>query len=404
LKRTLRPNGLHLAVGLMMAAVIGLPGLAVSDDDLDFLTDAPAPGDPTHKTDSRFKKIAAGLHDGHAFGPRIRADGKWVAYGVREEKKGTFKTAYYARPLEGDGLFRTIWPNQHPSFADGEGTASFTDLVGFEWAGEGDHNAMVVQHKTKGEEVLLETMAVRFTGKGAQYQPAISGDGGQVVVVSEADDGSQTDLWVAPTGNPAEPLQLTFTRESERVPMWHPKDEQIIYELRNPLGGDIWVFDLATFQTAPLVRWGTSDEVLPSFSPKGDSFAFLSNKDDPDGVRWDLFVNRPGDALPKAVVRGVRRSEKSTGYTWGPLGKYLVTVLDDEKAKYPLVIVPTDGSAEPKPLSTTQDNMDPQMVEIEGSLRLVWVALDMDRPEDRRYRIVFVSDFDIASFGQPDAG
>lgn len=387
--------------GLFCALLLGAPSTASSGDDLDFLTDAPAPGDPTQQADPRFKKIAAGLHDGHAFGPRIRPDGAWVAYGVREEKKGTFKTAYYARPLEGDGMFRTVWPNQHPSFVDGEGTASFTDLVGFEWAGSGDHNAMVVLHKSKGQEVLLETMNVRFTGRGAQNHPAVSADGSQVVVVSEAEDGSNTDLWVAPTGNAAEPLQLTFTRESEGAPFWHPREEKFIYELRNPLGGDIWVFDLATFQSSPLVRWGTSDEVQPSFSPKGDAFAFLSNKDDPDGVRWDLFVKHPSDTLPKAVVRGVRRSEKSIGYAWDPLGRTVVTVLDDEAAGYPLVVVPADGSAEAKPLVDTRDNMDPQMVEVAGKIRMAWVALDMNRPEDKRYRIVYVTDFDVANFGMP---
>ena len=399
MNRVLLRTGPLFVAGLLGVSLLGAPTPAASGDDLDFLTDAPAPGDPTHSTDPRFKKVAAGLHDGHAFGPRIRQDGAWVAYGVREEKKGTFKTAFYARPLEGDGMFRTIWPNQHPSFDEGEGTASFTDLVGFEWTGNGDHNAMVVLHKTKGEEVLLETMNVRFTGSGAQNQPAISGDGGQVVAVSESEDGTQTDLWVAPTGNAAEPLQLTFTRESERVPRWHPKKEQLIYELRTPLGGDIWVFDLSTFEAKPLVRWGTSDEVLPSYSPKGDAFAFLSNKDDPDGVRWDLFVNRPGDSLPKAVVRNVRRSEKSTGYAWDPLGRYVVSVLDDEAKGYPVVIAPVDGSAEPRALVDTTDNMDPQMVEVGGMARLVWVALDMDRPADRRFRIVYVTDFDLATLG-----
>jgi hypothetical protein len=402
LNRALHRTGPTTAAWLLAASLLAAVTVARAGD-LDFLDDAPAPGDPTHKTDPRFRKIAAGLHDGHAFGPRLRADGKWVAYGVREEKKGTFKTAFYARPLEGDGMFRTIWPNAHPSFIDGEGTASFTDLIGFEWVGEGDHNAMVVLHKTKGEEVLLETMDVRFTGSKAQNQPAISGDGGQVVAVSEAEDGSNTDLWVAPTGNAAEPMQLTFTRESERVPKWHPKQEKLIYELRNPLGGDIWVFDLATFQATPLVRWGTSDEVLPSYSPKGDAFGFLSNKDDPAGVRWDLFVHRPGDSLPKAVIRGVRRSENSTGYTWDPLGRFAVAVLDDEAKGYPVVMAPVDGSAEPTVLVDTRDNMDPQMVEVGGQARLVWVALDMDRPEDQRYRVVYTTDFDLATLGQPPA-
>ena len=98
------------------------------------------------------KRFAAGLHDGHLLGPRLRRDGTWVAYGVREQKKGTFRTSYYARELDG-GVFRSIWPKAHPSFGDGEGTASFTDLIDFAWLPNGRYNVMVAQHKTKKKEV-----------------------------------------------------------------------------------------------------------------------------------------------------------------------------------------------------------------------------------------------------------
>ena len=125
--------------------------------------DEKAAGEEVAEGKPTVKKVAAGVHSGDAFGPRVRPDGKWVAYGVREEDKGTFVTKYYARSLVEDGVFRSVWPNQHPSFGEGEGTASFTDLVGFEWAHDGvyDHNAMVAMHKTLGEEVLIETMDVR---------------------------------------------------------------------------------------------------------------------------------------------------------------------------------------------------------------------------------------------------
>ena len=94
MKRGRGSFGRLVLAGLLSAPLLGTPPAASAGDDLDFMNDAPAPGDPTVETDPRFKKIAAGLHDGHAFGPRIRPDGTWVAYGVREEKKGTFKTAY----------------------------------------------------------------------------------------------------------------------------------------------------------------------------------------------------------------------------------------------------------------------------------------------------------------------
>jgi Tol biopolymer transport system component len=346
------------------------------------------------------QKVAAGLHDGHAFGPRVRPDGKWVAYGVREEVKGTFKTSYYARDIDG-GLFRSVWPNQHPTFSDGEGTASFTDLVGFEWATDGDHNAMVTLHKTKAEEVLLETMAVRFGGPGAQSQPAFAPDGTRLVVVSEGPDRS-TDLWVSDTVDDAPMLQLTFTKDSETAPSWHPKEPKVIHEVRNPLGSDIYFFDLDTFEHKPLLRLGTSDEVRPSYAPDGNRFAFISNKDDPKGLRWDLFVASPGDTLPQLVIRNVRRSDQSKGYCWDPLGRYLIAVVDDEAAGYPLVIAPANGSEEPHQLPGVQtvDNMDPALVAMGSTIRLIWVALDTSRPEDKRFRVVHLADFDLGQFGE----
>ncbi|MEE2829691.1 MAG: hypothetical protein VX498_10940 [Myxococcota bacterium] len=344
------------------------------------------------------RKVAGGLHNGHLFGPRLRPNGAAVAYGVREETKGTFKTSYYARDLE-SGIFHSVWPKQHPSFSGDEGTASFTDLVDFEWLPGGRYNAMVVKHKTKGLEVLLETISVRFTGMGDQAQPAVAPDGTRLVVVSGTDDGSGTELWISDTTDNTEPLQLTFTDETEAAPEWHPEKPQIIHELRNPLGSDIYVFDLDTFEQRPLVRAGTSDEVLPSFSPDGLRFAYLSNKDSDDGLRWDLFVRSPTDSLPKLVARNIRRSEKSRGYSWDPSGRFIVAVQNDEAAGYPIIIAPSDGSGEAKVLFDTKDNMDPTMIAMGEKVRMAWVAMDMSQPEEKRFRVVYVADFDPAQLG-----
>lgn len=342
------------------------------------------------------RKVAAGTHDGHAFGPRIRPDGKWVAYGVREELKGTFVTKYYARSLVEDGVFRSIWPNAHPSFGEGEGTASFTDLVGFEWArdGEFDHNAMVALHKTKGEEMLMETMNVRLGGPGAQNNPAISPDGSRVVVVSEM--GGATDLWVIDTRDDSEPLQVTFTeRDNEFRPVWHPKGEKIVYERRNRLGADIWAFDFSTFVEEHLTKEGTSDELAPSYSPDGKTLAYITNANDPEKLRWDVVVADSHGGLPKPVIPNIRRTEKSRGYAWGPLGKFVVGVQNDEAAGFPLVIAPSDGSKPPIKLAETVDNMDPELVAFGPAVRLTWAAMDMERPPERRYRVVRVADYDL---------
>ncbi len=342
------------------------------------------------------RKVAAGLHSGHAFGPRLRSDGTWVAYGVRETVKGTFKTGYYARSLGEDGIFRSVWPNQHPSFADGEGTASFSDLVDFEWAQDGNHNAMVCLHKEKGLEVLLEKINVRFGGPKDQSQPKFSAQGDRVIAVCQNDQGG-TDLCVADTIDDSLMTQLTFTEEQEASPDWHPKDAKIIHELRNRLGGDIYVFDLDMFSHEPAFRAGTSDEILPTYSPDGVHFAFLSNLADETSDQYDLYVTKPGAGLPKKVMDDVRRSKHSRGYAWDPLGRFIVAVSNDEAAGYPLMIVPADGSAPAASLGVpSKDNMDPVMMPTGSAIRLVWVGISPDSKPDQQWRVVHVADHDVS--------
>lgn len=356
--------------------------------------------EPTSTEDSGPKvlRVGAGIHSGDLFAPQLRPDGAWVAYGVREEKKGTFRTSYYAREVNG-GLFHAIWPKAHPSFTEGEGTASFTDLTDFAWLPDGRYNAMVVEHKDLQQEVLLQTINVRFTGSKNQSEPAVSPDGSQIAIVSEQEDGNGTELWISDTTDGSAPLQLTFSDASERSPSWHPTKPQIVHELRNRLGGDIYVFDLETFEQRPLVRAGTSDETLPSFAPDGRRFAYLSNADSRDGLRWDLFVREATDTLARPVVRNVRRSERSKGYAWDPSGRHVVAVLDDAEAGYPLVLASVDGTSEPTVLFNTKDNMDPSMIAVGDAVRLTWVAIDEKAPEDRRYRIVYVVDFQPGELG-----
>jgi len=371
-----------------VAALLGLGLLSIA------LTPA------TAQQGASLRKITASLHDGHSFSPQMRDDGQWLAYGVRESVKGTFQTKFYARSLEEGGVFRSVWPKQHPSLKQGEGTASFTDILAFDWSKDGDHNAMVAVHKRVGQEVFLETMNVRLGGPGDQNSPSISPDGTQLVAVSSLGDGSGTDLWVVNTVDGAEPLQLTFTRESELAPAWHPSQQKIIHEQRNPLGSDLYMFDLDSFTHTALLRLGTSDEILPTYAPDGVHVAFLSNKDSSDGLRWDLFVFEPGKSLPKSVIKGVRRSDRSRGYCWDPLGRYLIAAVEDELAGYPLVIAPADGSERPLPFSGTKDNMDPSMVAVGEKVRLTWVALDDRAPPSRNYRIVWLAEFGLADYGR----
>jgi hypothetical protein len=339
-------------------------------------------------------RVASGLHDGHLRGPRLRPDGEWVAYGSADTRTdGSERARYFARSLMETGAFRTIWPGQHPSLvAENEGTASFSDLLDFRWHPKGRFNAMVVRHKSKGEEVMLEVMNVRFGGPGAQDQPFFNRDGSKVTVVAEGELGRE--LWIGDVKHEAPLEQLTFTRDSERWPDFHPSKPSILHEIRNnqTLRSDLFLFDLEYYEQTPLLRLEQSDEIHPSWSPDGERFVFLSNKDDPSGKRYDLFIGRPGDAVFTKVVEGVRFSERARGYCWDPEGRWLMYI-QDRPGDYPIAVVPTDGGA-PKVLELgTKGNAELDLTVVDGQVKMAWIADDI---ADRKWRIVWVAEMDAA--------
>ncbi len=347
------------------------------------------------------EKVAAGLHDGHAVAPSLRWDGQWIAYGVEETRPDVMRSRYYARSLGEDATFRSVWPSQHPSFEGNEGTASFTDLIGFVWHPEGRTNAMVVRHKTKGAEVMLELLKVRFGGPGEQNQPVFSTDGKQAVVVAQGELGRE--LWVAKTEHDAELEQLTFTRDDERWPVWSPDGKHILHEIRNKKTGtsDLFLFDLEYYDQQPFLRLEGSDEIHPTYSPDGGRIAFLSNKDDPAGKRYDLLVGLKDGSNLKTLIQGVRTTERSRGYHWDPQGRFVIAVQDDLKAGHPLVAVRADGEGKPKSLGiSTTDNADPHFVLLHAGgdwpthMRLCWTAANPTA--HTAWRTTYRADVEIA--------
>jgi Tol biopolymer transport system component len=368
----------------LLCALLLLPALAVA---------APAWTPPAAR------RIAADLHDGDAVAPKLRADGQWIAYGIHEPTKDGFRGRVYARSLGDDGTFRSVWPNQHPSFKGKEGTASFADLLGFAWHPAGRNNAMVVNSKTEGAEVMLELMDLRFGGPGDQKQPVFSRDGTRVAVVAQGDLGRE--LWVGAVEDKGELEQLTFTRDEERWPDWHPNGQVILHEIRHrqKKTSDLFLFSLEWYDHSFALHLPDSDEVHPTFSPDGETMAFLSNKDDPAGKRFDLFVGAPGGTEFTSLLVGVRFDEEALGYAWDPEGRFLIAAIDDPTRGNPLVAVRADGGAVQDLGFGSQDNLHPDLVRLEEgkTLRLAWTAKNPNAREGADYRVTWLADIDVAA-------
>lgn len=366
------------------------------------------------------RKIAPGLHEGTTYGPKLRVDGSWVAYGVREDRKGQIRSLYYARSLVEDSIFRTVWPNKHPSFKPKEGPNSFSDLVSFEWHPDAVHNAMIVKHKREGNDILIEDMKLRFGGEGDDEQAFFTDDGSRVVATVRSPLG--TDLWTSEVRPGARPEQLTWTRDFERWPDWHPTDLLILHEMYDRKQGDLFTFAIEGFEQKPLLQLPDSDEVRPTWASDGERYAYLSNKDQPGSSQYDLFVGRigaPEEEPHVKVIANVRVSEDSRSYCWDPDGRYLLAIVDDPTRGHPFVVAPADGSREPAALPIdVVDNIDPSLARIvppappapaEGEeaaeapdpgpamMRLGWVAPDPDRKRgDASWRVVYAAEFEEA--------
>ena len=183
--------------------------------------------------------------------------------------------------------------------------------------------------------------------------------------------------------------QLTFTRDDERWPDWHPDGQTVLHEIGHRQKGtsDLFLFSLEWYDHSFALKLPASDEVHSSFSPDGASMAFLSNRDDPAGKRFDLFLGQPGGTEFTALVRDVRFDEESLGYARDPEGRFLIAA-QNTPAGTPLVAVRVDGAKTIDLGFDSEQNLHPDLVLLEGGkqVRLAWTAKNPAAREGADYR------------------
>jgi len=151
------------------------------------------------------------------------------------------------------------------------------------------------------------------------HQPAWSPDGKWVTFFAYRDGGY--DIWaVAPDGTNQH--KLTWGAFDDREPVWSHDGTRLAFssDRGDPLGSDynIWVLDMRTGAFRQLTR-ATSDDYMPSWSPDDSEIAFASTREGGQSV-WAVRV---ADGVERKVVSASGRVDAPS---WGAGGQVVYHV------------------------------------------------------------------------------
>jgi dipeptidyl aminopeptidase/acylaminoacyl peptidase len=260
-----------------------------------------------------------------------------------------------------------------------------------------------------------------LTRGGDEHLPRFSPDGRHLAFLRPAEpDGAVDQLWLLPlAGGEARPVtelpggvvDYDWAPDSRRLALVvADPDEQALATAEDPErpplpvvidrywfleDGTGWLthrhqhlslLDLTDGSVTPLTT-GHADDHLPAFSPDGTRIAFASRRGaDPDREDWDVWtIEARSGAEPVLLTRNPSSDqdpEWASRPRWSPDGATLALVQGGPAelsyyAGYHVVLVPADGSGEPRPLLPGLDrNTWSPAFSADG--RQVWFVLEDD--------------------------
>ncbi len=129
----------------------------------------------------------------------------------------------------------------------------------------------------------------------------------------------QGSLWRQAVGS-TEATQITDGPGYDYQPDWSPDGRRIVYSSYRGGDEELWVVDVATGDTRPLIADGAVN-VEPRWSPDGSQLAYVSTS---YHGRFHIFVARVlGDTLGPARRVSVDRESHLPRYYYGPYDHYL---------------------------------------------------------------------------------
>ena len=187
--------------------------------------------------------------------------------------------------------------------------------------------------ESSGDFVHETTRTDRLT---AATQAAFTDDGREIVFVAGG------DLWVMDT-ELKEPVQVTFTDEEERDPVFSPDHKSIVYVSHKGGQCDIWKASRADgrlhwwqnrkFSSENLTR-DPQTEAQPRFVADG-RIAYTA-------LRGDLWTIKPDGTEPIKVLE----SWSKPSYSFSPDGRWVAYAIEDDDFNSDIWIKPASGTGE----------------------------------------------------------
>jgi len=143
--------------------------------------------------------------------------------------------------------------------------------------------------KIKPESHLADGDAVGLLSpRTSNLMPQFSPDGRKIAF--ESDRSGYEEIWTCDSDG-SSPTQVTKLERYAGSPHWSPDARYIAFDFRSDRHSQIYVVEVATGITRPVIGFADADSVLPSWSRDGTMIYFASNRAGKDFHVWKVQLD-----------------------------------------------------------------------------------------------------------------